>query len=278
MTNARTCLICGRTLPKKFGRPSNYCAPPEGGKDRSDCARLQERLDEIQGYATKIARSLKGDAEAERDFSQKLMQLRGRLWSEVNLATNQGRLWGRPDRKRYAKTRGGWWRGRKCDTVPGMHTLRISTYEADRAAVLAAIQPFCSELSPPWLESGFLLISGIVVDPEGMEEAARNAGAFSVRFMENAPPLVVVAEESPAPVSETEEPPADVVEDAPALTFSISFSSPKAGAIAFVKAVAGKVSFSEPPTIWKDGRYCVQGETRDLEAVHSLARACGGTP
>lgn len=104
----RCCKVCGRALPAPSalgGRPSDFC--PSEGKERSDCARLDERVREVARLAERIA-ARAGDSDEERRHLQKL---KGYLWSEVNIATNRlGRLVGAENRKAYGKTRSGWWR------------------------------------------------------------------------------------------------------------------------------------------------------------------------
>lgn len=266
---ARFCAVCGRHLERKLGRPSDYCSPAPG-KERSDCARLQERFDEIRGYAARIAVSLGEDSASQREFSQKLMQLRGRLWSEANTATNIGRLWGRFGRKRYQKNRSGWWRASECDILPGMHTIRISCYEEARGAVLHAVLPLVRD-GKSEVENGFLYVTGEVLVPEKLEEAARNAGAFSVVFQaaEAASEAPVVA--SPvAPLSLS----AGLSESEP-ISFAVAFTDVDAG-LAFTRNAAGRVSFSEPPTSWEGNHWCVHGTTAQPDEIGALARSHGG--
>lgn len=267
---ARFCAVCGRPLERKLGRPSDYCSPLPG-EERSDCARLQGRFDEIRGYASRIAVSLGGDSASQREFSQKLMQLRGRLWSEANVATNIGRLWGRFGRKRYQKNRAGWWRASECDILPGMHTIRISCYEEARGAVLHAVLPFVRD-GKSEVDNGFLYVTGEVLVPEKLEEAARDAGAFSVVFQaaeatsEAAPVMAppVVSPSLSAGLSESEP-----------ISFTAAFSNVDEG-LAFARDVAGRVNFSEPPTGWLDGAWCVRGITAQPDEIGALARSHGG--
>lgn len=104
----RTCKVCGRELPppsKLGGRPSDFC--PSLTKERSDCARLDERMREVARLAERIA-ARAGETETER---RSLQKLKGYLWSEANAATNRlGKLVGAENRKPYRRKRSGWWR------------------------------------------------------------------------------------------------------------------------------------------------------------------------
>lgn len=271
----RACSICGRPLLPRRGRPSDYCSPPEG-KERSDCSRLAERFDEIRTYAQRIASSLEGDAPAADEFSRKLMTLRSSLWREANVATNLGRLRGQVNRKRYPKRRDGWWRASECDILPGMNTVKISCYESDREAVLSAILPY-GRPERSEVVNGFLFVTGEVSDPEALETAARDAGAFSVVFEAEKPEEVPPAEVLPE-VLVVEDPSPEVVAPTVApepIAFVARFPSPEEG-LRFASDLAGLVDFAEPPTGWEGDRWCVRGIALSLDPVHALAAYHGG--
>lgn len=270
----RTCLVCGRILTPKRGRPGDFCSPPSGSS-HSDCYRLQSRTLELAALARRISADLQKASEDDTAFSQRLMRLRSFLWGEMNQVTNVGRLRGEPGRKRYGKKRSGWWRLRGCVMPAGMYTLRISCYPESRDAVLAAVLPFVSGASSAE-ENGFLLVSGEIADTESAESAARDAGAHSVKFLEDAV-TSDVAESAPvteegAPEMEVHNPPSPLPEPAP---FVARFPSVHAGQN-FARAAAGVVHFAEPPTGWEDGVWCVRGSTDKALEIVELAEAHGG--
>lgn len=279
MTSTRTCLVCGRALTATRGRPGRFCSPPQG-MEHSPCSRLQSRLDEIQRLAREIVTDLRSNSCDEDVFGPQLMRLRSHLWRESNAATNVGRLRGASsDRRHYKKTRSGWWRSRECDIPVGMTTLRISCYPESRSAVIDAAIPFLATEPTTWDDQGFLMLSGPVTDPQSLEEAIRNAGAFSVRVVEE-----------PASGGDSEGPEAEAVVTPPlevaapevapegesllAAPFDASFDSSDEG-LAFARKAAGRVQFAEPPTRRYRGKFWVSGFSAD-PGIQALVTECGG--
>jgi len=105
---ARSCKVCERPLNSnpRGGRPSDYCAPWPG-EDRSACAMIAKRADEIRRLAAQLAIEL-GDAESA-STRRSLQRVKSFLWAEANAISNIGKLvsTGQP---RYGKRRSGWWR------------------------------------------------------------------------------------------------------------------------------------------------------------------------
>lgn len=158
----------------------------------------------------------------------------------------------------------------------------VSAYEQDRSAVAAALRPLFA--ADPAEEHGFLVFRGSA-DPAAVEEVARAAGALSIYPEEegeedagahrSAEPAEASAAEVEAevPTAEAEAPAAEA--PAPGTPFCARFPTPDDG-IAFARAAAGTVTFSDPPTGWEDGSFCVRG-SGDAAAVAALAAACGGS-
>lgn len=269
-TYPRFCRMCGGEIAPARGRPPDFCRP-KAGEEYSDCARLHGRFQEMKDHVAGVVAAVASRGGDRRVLAQNLMKLRANAWREVNQITNRGRLVGAPGRKQYDKKRSGWWRLGNHVTPPGMYTIRISAYSDVHESVFAALAPHVRSPASSVSDDGFLMVSGDVSDPQAAEAAARNAGAFSVVFLDGAPHLAdevtAVAEDgSPLPPSA----PPEV--EAP---FSVAFRSPDEGGIRFIREAAGLAIFAEPPTRWVDGKWFVFGRSTSPSAIRALASGCG---
>ena len=169
------------------------------------------------------------------------------------------------------------------------------------ASARAALSPLFT--SEPLEVDGNFMFSGDA-DSSAVEAAVHKAGGqlFRVYSDDEASASEAPAEVSEAPAAEVEvahtveewveEPVATevettvettvetvIAESAPpefTIPFCARFETSDQG-LAFCRAVVGQVSFSEPPTGWSDGRFCILGLARDLDCVEEVAQAHGGS-
>lgn len=96
------CALCGTPFPPrnstKGGRPGQYCPAPKG-ESHSRCARIAARTQELRQLAASLIEELKPDVEGEipEDIRASFQNIKSFIWSEMNTATNYGKLVKRRD-------------------------------------------------------------------------------------------------------------------------------------------------------------------------------------